>query len=269
MGEVPMPIIVHVCRKLRVARPTREQLDRYDESGEKGRHFRQVLEFLNLRQLDAPAEAWLAERALDAARTKQELPDIINVLLEELVSKGYVLPGFTFLDKLARSSREAVNSAIYERVFLALKPELRGRLDSLLVSDGGKTDWDRLKKEPGRPTTREVASFLQHIHWLAELADGLPSLSDIAATKLSQLTLEARALDAPDMRGTQIRKRYTLAVLLIQSQLRKSTDDVAEMFIKTVRKLDSDANKRLQAYHLDQVKQVDRLVGQLRDMLSA
>jgi TnpA family transposase len=269
MADVPISIVAHVCRKLRVTRPTREQLDRYDGTGEKGRHFGLVLQLLNLRQLDAEATGWLSERAHEAAKTKQELPDIINVLLEELVSKGFILPGYTVLDKLARTAREAINSAIYDRVFAHVSPETRGRLDALLVAEAGKTDWDRLKKEPGRPTTREVASFLQHIRWLEELADGLPSLSDVAATKLSQMTLEARALDAAEMRSTQIRKRYTLAVLLIQSQLRKSTDDVAEMFIKTVRKLDSDANKRLQAYHLEQVKQVDRLIGQLRDMLSA
>lgn len=269
LADVPLPIVVHVCRKLRITRPSREQLIKYDESGEKGRHFRQVLQFLNLSLMDEQAEAWLADRAREAARTKQELPDIINVLLEELVGRSYVLPGFTFLDKLARFAREAVNSAIYDRTFSGLTDVTRARLDALLVVESGKSEWDRVKKEPGRPTTREVAGFLKHIRWLTELADGLPSLSDIAATKLSQLTLEARALDAPDMRATQIKKRYTLAVLLIQSQLRKSTDDVAEMFVKTIRKLDSDANKKLQAYHLDQVKQVDRLIGQLRDLMSA
>lgn len=269
LASVPLPIVVHVCRKLKITRPTREQLTLYDESGEKTRHLRHVLQFLSLRPVDAEGARWLQARAKEAAQTKQELPDIINVLLEELINQRYILPGFSLLDRLARKAREEVNTAIYERTTAALDETTRSRLDEILATKGGKSDWDRLKKEPGRPTTREVAGFLKHIRWLGEMAAGLPDLVDVTATKLAQLILEARALDAAEMRVLATRKRYTLTVLLIQSQLRKSTDDVAEMFVKTVRKLDVDARKRLQEYRLDQLKQVDRLVGQLRDILTA
>ena len=202
---------------------------------------------------------WLAERAETATGTKQELQDIVNVLLEELVKHRYVLPGFMILLRIARAARDKVDTAIYDRTLSALDAAARQRLDALLDSYGGKTDWDRLKREPKRPTTREVASLLQHIRWLGTHANGLPDLRDVAAAKLAQLTLEARALDAAAMKSLPVNKRCTLTVLLIQSQLRKATDDIAEIFVKTVRKMDGGAGRRLQEYQLEHRRQVERL----------
>lgn len=269
LADVPVAIVAHVCRKLRVRRPTKEALETYDASGDKSRHLKHVLKQLGLREFDATGQRWLASRAQAAAQTKQELPDIVNVLLEELVKHHYVLPGFTILLRAARAARERVNAGIFERTFKALKPALIKRLDKLLKTQQGKSDWDSLKREPKRPSVREVASFLQHIRWLEGLAAGLPTLRDVAATKLAQFTLEARALDASAMRDLLLLKRYTLAVLLVQDQLRKATDDIAEIFIKTQRKMDTLAKKRLQRYHLEHTQQVERLVGRFRDVLTA
>jgi hypothetical protein len=127
----------------------------------------------------------------------------------------------------------------------ALDASTRGRLDALLDSPHGKSDWDRLKREPKQSTKREATSFLQHIRWLAGHAGGVPDFPDVAATKLAQFTLEARALDAAQMKALPTSKRYTLVTLLVRSQLRRATDDIAEIFVKTVRKLDGDAQKRL------------------------
>jgi hypothetical protein len=53
--------------------------------------------FVGIRLFDADAESWLTEQALQVAQTKQEPPDIINVLIEVLVQQRYELPGYTFL----------------------------------------------------------------------------------------------------------------------------------------------------------------------------
>ncbi|HET9643527.1 MAG TPA: Tn3 family transposase, partial [Burkholderiaceae bacterium] len=269
LAGVPLAITAHVCRKLKLPRPTLEALGRYDGSADYSRHRQLVLKALGLRDTDAADMRWIAQRAEAAAGTKHELADIINAVLEELVQQRYVLPGFTVLLRIAKAAREKVHQSIYERTVAALDDATRHRLDALLDSHGGKTDWDRLKREPKQPTKREIASFLQHIRWLAKHAEGLPEFDAVAATKLAQFTLEARALDAAQMKALVLNKRYTLAVLLVRSRLRQATDDVAEIFVKTVRKLDNDAEKRLQEYHLEHTRQVERLVGQLRDVLTA
>ncbi len=269
LRTVPVAITAHVCRKLRVPRPTLEVLRRYDLSADYSRHRELALKALGLRDLDADVLDWVKQRAEAAAGTKQELADIINAVLEECVQQRYVLPGFTVLLRIAKAAREKINQAIYNRTVERLDETVMSRLDALLEGGGGKTGWDRLKREPKQPTRKEVTSFLQHIRWLARHAEGLPEFDMVATTKLTQLTLEARALDAAQMKELSKSKRYTLAVLLIRSCLRRATDDVAEIFVKTVRKLDNDAKNRLKEYYLEHTRQVERLVGQLRDVLTA
>src|SRR3546814_17851841 len=91
----------------------------------------------------------------------------------------------------------------------------------------------------------------------------------MAVTKRHQLMLEARALDAKDIRTVKLIKRHTLAVLLIQSQLEKATDDVASIFIKIMHGIDNQAEERLRQYRLYHAEQTDRLIRQCRAVLAA
>ncbi|MCC6201153.1 MAG: Tn3 family transposase [Moraxellaceae bacterium] len=269
LATVPADILQHICKKARLPKPGQEALAHYERTGHKTRHMQCLRSYLKLSVVDADARTWLTQRAELAAQTKQELPDIINVLLEELIRHRYELPGFTVLSRLARQARTAVNERLYLTVEKGLSPVTMSRLDQLLTGQPGRSGWDQVKREPKRPTAREVASFLQHIQWLTGLAEGLPALKDVAVTKRQQLVLEARALDIAEMRALKAPKRYTLAVLLVQSQMQKAMDDVAEMFIKTLRNLHHVAETRLQQYHLEHAEQVDKLVGQFREVLNA
>ena len=71
---------------------------------------------LGIQVLDAEGDQWLDEVAHQAATSKQELPDIINILIEELVRRRYELPGFTRLSRLAQQARASVNESIYQSV---------------------------------------------------------------------------------------------------------------------------------------------------------
>ena len=269
LPEVPLAIVAHVAKKLRVARPTQAELARYQNSAERARHRELVLQVLGMCDADRSQLQWISERVAAAAQTKEDLHDIINIVVREIAQEKIVLPGYSVLQRMARAARDNANQAIYERTMAALDEAKRQRLDELLASTGGKTDWDRLKREPKQPTAREVASFLVHIRWLASIADGLPDFDGVAAVKLKQLTLEAQAMNAAQMRELQWNRRYTLTVLLVRSRLRQATDDVAEIFVRTLRKLDRDADTRLKAFYLEHREQMVRLLGQFRGMLVA
>ncbi|MEE9339754.1 MAG: hypothetical protein V3U87_16910 [Methylococcaceae bacterium] len=57
---------------------------------------------------------------------------------------------------------------------------------------------------------------------MVRLAEDLPSVDKVAATKRHYLVMEARALDLSELRQLKPLKRYTLILLLIQSQLQKA-----------------------------------------------
>lgn len=49
------------------------------------------------------------------------------------------------------------------------------------------------------------------------------------------MVLEARALNVREMQDLKPAKRFTLAVLLVHSQLQKAIDDIADIFIRSGR----------------------------------
>lgn len=104
---------------------TKTSLQAYDDSGSKSIHQRHLREFVGLRLLGQDGNAWLEAEALKSAQTKQELPDIINVLLEELVHHRYELPTFSSLSRLASRARLRVNDEIYPRIATALSDSQR------------------------------------------------------------------------------------------------------------------------------------------------
>lgn len=268
LATVPPLIIEHICERAGWRKPNKAALKRYDQSGSKSIRQQALRDFVGIRVMDEAAGRWIEQQAVQAAQTKQELPDIINVLVEELVQRRFELPGFTSLFRLARESRAAVNERIYKSVAGNLAADTMARLDRLLQPSAGQSAWDSIKREPKQPNVREVTDFLKHIETMQTLAQGLPSTAAIPAIKREYLTLEARALDVAEMRQLKPLKRYTLAVLLIQTQLEKAMDDIAEIYIKAIRSLHNSAEERLRQYHLQQAAQVERLIGQFREVLT-
>nr|WP_232446514.1 DUF4158 domain-containing protein [Burkholderia ubonensis] len=268
LGDVPPVIIDHIQTAMRVRTLSRATIARYDVSGTRNRHQKVLRVWLDIRAFDAGETAWLAELAAQEARTKVELPDIVNVLIEELVRRRYELPPLATLQRIATQARNTLNEAIYGAITGALDATLTERIDALLVVKAGKSGWDELKQEPKRPAARAIARFLKHINEIRKLAEGLPAPPAIlSVSKRAQLVTEARALDVAELRSLKASKRHALAVLFIQAQLQKALDDVAEIFIKVVRKFESYAKVRLQKYQLEHADALEGLVGQFRDVL--
>ncbi len=269
LSDVPMAIVDHICSVLGVRPVPRTTVTRYDRSGSKSRHQKILREHVRIKPIDSATYRWLAEVAEHAARTKAELPDIINVMLEELVRRRYELPPLATLSRIAGHARSQLHEAIYGAYVDSLDETLKARLDALFLTRAGQTRWDDLKREPKRPGPREIASFLEHIRTMNALADGLPPAPQmLSVPKRMQFITEARALDVHEMRALKPAKRYTLAGLFIFSQRQKALDDVAEIFIKTVRNLESTAKLRLQQYQLANADQLQTLVSQFRDVLN-
>jgi len=269
VSDVPPAIIDHMCTVLGGRPLPRTNLSHYDRSGSKSRHQKILREYVRIQPVDRAANDWLARVAAYAARTKAELPDIINVMLEGLVRRRFELPPLATLSRIAGHARSQLHEEIYRAFVESLDDTRKARLDDLFQVRRGRTFWDELKREPKRPGPREVASFLEHIEAMNALADGMPVVPDmLTVPKRTQFVVEARALDVHEMRALKPSKRYALAVLFVLAQRQKALDDVAEIFIKTVRNLENAGKLRLQQYQLAHTDQLQSLVSQFRDVLN-
>jgi uncharacterized protein DUF4158 len=268
LSDVPHIIIDHLSAAFRIRSLPRTRISRYDRSGTRARHQKLLRAYVDIRQLNAGATQWLTTLASESAQTKVELPDIVNVLIEELIRRRYELPPLAGLLRIATQARSEIHETIYRAITDGLDDSLIARIDALFVVHAGKSGWDEVKCEPKRPAARAIASFLKHIQGMRKLADGLQAVPTmLSVSKRAQLVIEARALGVAEFRSLKASKRYALAVLFIQAQLQKALDDVTEIFIKVMRKFEASAKTRLQQYHVAHADALEGLVGQFRDML--
>ncbi|MCW8998817.1 MAG: Tn3 family transposase, partial [Kangiellaceae bacterium] len=264
-NEVPKIIFRHIKNECR-SRISLQQLKAYYSSGTKDRHVKLIRKYLNILPFNLKnMEYRVREWAVEAATTKEALPDIINVVLEYLVKERYELPAFSVLSRLCQSARTEVNNNYYNQLCDYLNNKGRHSINELLKSSVGINGfgWSTLKAEPKRPTTRNIYAYIQYLEWLTSLQSLLPTQLALPTVKHQQYINEAKAMDYAELMKTKMNKRIAMVIVLIRHQYAKTLDSAAEIFIKLIQKLDRSAQKQLEKYLADHQKQTDYLISVL------
>jgi hypothetical protein len=205
---------------------------------------------------------------VDAAQTKEDLADIINVMIEVLVHQRFELPAFSTLERIAFTARRFVNQRYQQTIATRLGKEVRTQLDSLFVrpADAQQSFWDRGKREPKSPTVKHMQEFLIHLQWLRTVDVPSSVFAELPAVKFQQFAAEARALPAYEMRRLRWSKRYTLAAALLRRQVAKAWDELTEMFLRRMHKLHQSGEEALADYRRHHQEQTDGLIDVLYDV---
>ncbi len=263
--EISSSIIEHIAQWVDVEEPS-AALSSYDGSNQKWVHHGMVREYLCVSTFNKSARQIAVAACLEAAATRDDLVDIINVAIEELVRQRYELPGYSTLAKIARAARSRVNTDYHQQVYSALTSKAKDGLKLLFESPGrqSKSAWDNLKKEPNKPTVRNLQDFLRHLSVLLEHDLRSEAFGQIADVKVNQFAAEARSLDVASMRDFAEPKRLTLAAALVLVQVGRAYDDVADMFIRLVQRMHAKAKEALRIYREEKAAETDELVNTLR-----
>lgn len=270
MKDVPASIIRQVSTTATVT-VSAEALDNYDRSGSRRRHLKVVRDYLGVTAYGEAAQRVMVEAMTTAAQTKHDLADLINVAIEALVKAKFELPAFSTLVRQAFHARAAVTQGFYEQVYQALNGEDYLKLNRLFSQEEGSstTLWNRLKQEPGKPMLSHLNALVERLHWLQDWQMASSALTALPPVKLNQFAAEAQTLSANQMREMAPHKRYTLAAALLSVQSARTLDDLADMFIKRLRKLHHNAREALMNYRQETQKRTDTLVTTLREVIVA
>ena len=272
LKSVPPAIVSHLARTISLRKPgLSAALATYEASRQHHIHQQKIRDRLKVRVLDDEGRRWLRNVvAAAAAQTKHTIPNIINVMLEELVHHRYELPGFTTLDKIAIGAREVANEALYRSLSGLLTSDMRARIDGLFDTTAGElhSGWQGLKREPKQPTNPEMRNYVSHMRRMQELAESLPAF-DVPAPKLKFFQDIARASNAAEMAEFKPQKRYALAMVFIRGQRASTLDYAADLFIRFVARMQAKARRKLDEHQLAHAKRADFLIGTLRDLLQA
>lgn len=261
--------MAHIARSVGVAAPL--SVAGYDTSGTRQRHLAAIRAYLHVAPWGRAARRRLLEALRDAARTRNDLADLINVAIEELVRQRYELPAFGTLHRAAEHVRAVVNRALYLRVAAALTPHAQAQIGALLNADLAtrRTPWNDLKAEPGNPTRTHLKELLARQRWLAAHDVGARTLAGVPPVKVRHLAAEAMTLDAARMVALAPAKRDTLAAALLFVRAQQALDDLGTMFIRQMRRIHRDAKRAHAAYAAEAAPRTDALVGTLRDLVVA
>jgi hypothetical protein len=227
--------------------------------------------YLCVRAYGSDARHAMIRALAEAARTKSDLVDLINVAIEELVRQRFELPAFDTLERAARKVRASLARQLHRRVSAALSPEACLQIDALFIADLAtrRTPWNELKEEPGRPTRTHLKELIARERWLSARNVGAAVLAAVPAVRVEHLAAEARSLDAARMMALQPHKRYTLAAALLWVQTARARDDLGTMVVRLMRRIHHEGKKALSAYREEAAPRTDALVGTLRDLVVA
>ena len=270
LSEIPLPVLEHVALSAGYS-TVPEDLTRYGVSSARRRHMLLIRGYVGVKEWGHEAELAMQQASQDAARTLEDLADIINVVLEQLIRQRYELPAFSILHRAAQHARATINREYQQLVCGRLEDAARRQLDILLcrVEDETKSPWHRLKQEPKQPTAQNNRDFLDHLAWLREQAIPADAFQGIPDVKAKQFAAEARSLDVASINDLTKAKRLTLAAALVLAQIGHALDDAADMFVRVVQRLHNQAYDALLNHQAEHVERTDSLVAKLHGVTLA
>jgi len=157
LTDVPAAFAFHVAASAGLTSAVPE-IAGYDDTTYRVRLLALVRSFVGVAGYDREARGMAARACVEAARTRDDLADIVNAGIEELLRCRRELPAFGTLLKLARNARALVNRAYYRRIAASLSHEACECLAALLMVPEGATrsGWDQVKAAPPRPSPQRM-----------------------------------------------------------------------------------------------------------------
>jgi Tn3 transposase DDE domain/Domain of unknown function (DUF4158) len=264
IGEIPQRIVRHLTRSVGLV-TVPEGLATYDTSHTRIRHLSLIRARLQVTAYSRAVRPFLLTTGPEAAETKEDLADIINVLSETLVRQRYELPAFSTLERVAFTARALVNRRYHHRIAIRLTATPRAQLDTLLTraADARRSPWDTLKQPAKNPTVKHMREVVAQVQWLQQQDLPASVFADVPAVKLEQFAAEARSLDLYDLNRLRWSKRYALAAIVVRQHVAKAVDELTEMFLRQMHKLHTRGEEALDTYRKQHVERTDDLIARL------
>jgi TnpA family transposase len=265
--DIPKIILEHISKSIKVDYNEKE-LKSYDTSGSKIRHINTIRKYLKITSDRKKIRHLIVKSAFEAAKTKDNDADIINVIIEELVQQKCELPAFSTLVRVSRKVRHNVYNSFYKYIYENLDKETLLKIDSLFKvdKDTGFSQWIALKSDVGKPSVNNLREILDYFERIKNININPAILTKIPDSKLKHFVDEAKTLDSSDMKKVELYKRYSIVAAFLKQRYSRFLDDMGEMFIKLVKKGLYTAKEKLEEYKFKHSKTTDELIATLNNI---
>lgn len=226
--------------------------------------------YLAVRRYSQGGRELVTSAVTEAAQTKSDPADLINLAIEVLVQQRYQLPAFSALDRQVNHVREQVHQQLYAQINARLTESQRQQLDALLRvgQDARRTPFNQLKAFPQKATLSHLRDWENRLAWLESILDAPALLAGIANSKIKQFAAHAHALEVGDMLDVKEgAKRYTLLLCLLYQMQIQTRDQLVTMFLKRLRRIHNAGRDRLRLLQDKHRALTENMVETLHDIV--
>ena len=267
LHRIPDQIIQHVSQQLNLSIP--KDIYKYHKST-RFRHIKYIRQYLQISTNKVKRKRCMKAAALDSAKTKENLTDIINSILDHLINNRFEIPSYNNILRLSRASRKIIASQMYLSITASMSPKTQELINNLFILNEGVTQWWQIKQEVKKPTTKNIRSFLNHLQWLKSIKENVKTTFDeIPHARMESFISEAISLDSNDMKRLVPIRRYSLALMLINNKVAAAVDDLCRVLILWVRRLHTHGKMFLDEYRKAHILETDDLIELLHNFTSS
>jgi hypothetical protein len=208
---------------------------------------------LGIEHWNAANKRLLATRLVSLNQGRTGPNDLLNAAVEYLRRAGIELPAMRTLRRLIGRVRARFDRAFCAAIVQLLKAPDRQALDNLMVIPPGETvsGFERIKRQPPRPSLQHLAAHLSHLQWLRELPATQPLIAALGAGKVTDFAEQARAPNVAGLREHAPTRRLALLICLLHVARAECLDQVATLYLRRIHWMYGQAREDLEDWRRD------------------
>jgi hypothetical protein len=176
-----------------------------------------------------PLEQYLFQ---EASRLEQTGPLLMQAK-RFLREANILFPADDTLRRLIITQRQAARAHIYKRISNGIPPDLKQRLDNLLVAgERSRTPFFVLKQPPGRPTPKAMLRLAEKLKVIQSTGVHAVDFEWLNNNYQRSLTRYAARCSADRLRNLQPPRRYAVLVCFLRQTYRNTIDYMIDMHHK-------------------------------------
>lgn len=263
--EIPKQIKTHIAECLLL--PENSEID-YSNKATFHSHKQIIRTFLMINSFDQNARELAHNIGMDRAYRINNLPDIVNGIIEELIYNRYELPAFSTLCKIAGNCRITANNNVFKKISDQISVNIKQSLEELIkVTTNNKSGYNAIKQLPRKPSINNLSDFTAQHDWALSFGTFDKYLFGITKSKTAELVKEAKLIDVNGLKDLNLEKRISLIVCLLYDAQITGVDNLIKMVCKIINNAHKQAKRKLEQLRLENKWKMVEVIELLSEML--